>query len=115
MSGRQTILFDVSRLLIREALTSPTGIDRTTEAYASWLLGRADIDLRPVCTWGGMIWPVSRASLERLIRRKAAAPGPGDDAAWLALRRALSEEGPPTAPPLRAKGRSSRVTATVQR
>jgi glycosyltransferase involved in cell wall biosynthesis len=115
MTGRQTILFDVSRLLIREALTSPTGIDRTTEAYAAWLLGRADIDLRPVCTWGGMIWQVSRASLERLVRRKAAARGPGDDTAWLILRRALAEEGPPTAAPLRAKGRSSRVTATVQR
>jgi glycosyltransferase involved in cell wall biosynthesis len=113
--GRQTVLFDVSRLLIREALTSPTGIDRTTEAYAAWLLGRDDVDLRPVCTWGGMIWPVSRLSLERLIRRKGAATGPGDDEAWRALSRALAEEGPPTLTPLRAKEGASRVTATFQR
>jgi len=113
--GRRTILFDVSRLLIREALTSPTGIDRTTEAYGAWLLGRADIDLRPVCTWGGMIWPVGRLTLERLIKRKAAAPAPGDDEAWLSLSRALSEDGPPTQAPLRAKAGASRVTATMQR
>jgi len=115
MPPRQTVLFDVSRLLIRETLTSPTGIDRTTEAYAAWLLARSDIDLRPVCTWGGLIWPISRASVERLMRRKAAEPPGGDDAAWQTLRRALSVEGAPTRAPLRAKGGPSRVTATVQR
>ena len=115
MSAPKTILFDVSRLFIRETLTSPTGIDRTTEAYAAWLLSRADLEVRPVCTWGGVIWPVSRSSLERLLRRKSTAPPPGQEEAWRALRRALSQEGSPTERPLRSKARSSRVTATVQR
>jgi glycosyltransferase involved in cell wall biosynthesis len=115
MSAPKPILFDVSRLFIRETLTSPTGIDRTTEAYAAWLLGRADVDLRPVCSWGGLIWPVSRSSLEHLLRRKAAPRARGQDEAWLTLRRALSQEGPPTQAALRAKASSGRVAATVHR
>jgi glycosyltransferase involved in cell wall biosynthesis len=115
MPAPKTLLFDVSRLFIRETLTSPTGIDRTTEAYAAWALSRPDLDVHPVCSWGGVIWLVSRSSLKRLLRRKAAAPPPGQDEAWLALRRALSQVGPPTESPLRAKATSGRVTATVQR
>jgi len=115
MSVRTTLLFDVSRLFIRETLTSPTGIDRTTEAYAAWLLSRPDLDVRPVCSWGGVIWPVSRSSLTRLLRRKTATPPLGHDEAWRVLRGALSQAGSPTEPPLRAKAKSGRVTATVQR
>jgi glycosyltransferase involved in cell wall biosynthesis len=115
MTAPTTILFDVSRLFIRETLTSPTGIDRTTEAYAAWFLSRPHLDVRPVCSWGGVIWPVSRASLERLLRRKAAPRPAGQDEAWRTLRRALSPEGPLTETPLRALPTSGRVTATVQR
>jgi glycosyltransferase involved in cell wall biosynthesis len=115
MPASQIILFDVSRLLIREALTSPTGIDRTAEAYGAWLLGREDVDLIPVCSWGGLIWPISRASLRRIIQRKAAPPPAKDGEAWQMLRRALAQEGALTQTPLRAENRSSPITATVRR
>jgi len=71
MGEKPIILFDVTRLLIRMPLNSPTGIDRATEAYADWLFARTDIELLPVCSWGGILWPLHRGILQRMLSEKA--------------------------------------------
>ncbi len=89
MSGKPTILFDVTRLAIRVTLTSPTGIDRTTEAYAAWLLSRPDVEVLPVCSWGGLLWPMPRRALEAMLAAKTARLVPSDHA-WRRLHAILS-------------------------
>ena len=69
-SGRVDIVFDVTRLFIRASLNAPTGIDRVTEAYGRWLLSRSDINLTPVCTWGGYIWTMSVRQLRDILGRE---------------------------------------------
>jgi glycosyltransferase involved in cell wall biosynthesis len=68
------VLFDVSRLFMRESIKSPTGIDRVTQAYGRWLLDTPDIDLIPVCTWGGFIWALEKGSLVELLNGGATEP-----------------------------------------
>ncbi|MDB5479233.1 MAG: glycosyl transferase family 1 [Caulobacteraceae bacterium] len=84
-----TILFDVTRLFMRASRTSPTGIDRVTQAYGRWLLSCPDIDTIPVCSLGGVITSLSSASFRRVVEdrppeREAAA----DD--WRRLVEALT-------------------------
>ncbi len=101
------ILFDISRIFIRGARFSPTGIDRVVVAYARWLLGRDEVELQPVLTFGGRLYGVSRPLLDRTIRLNVAfARRPdgehGASPAWTALREALCSSQD-DAPPLRAR------------
>jgi glycosyltransferase involved in cell wall biosynthesis len=100
------VLFDISRIFIRGARFSPTGIDRVVVAYARWLLQRDDIRLQPVLTVGGRLYGVSREMLARTIRLNAAFARQrnNDDVltpAWQALQHALASRAD-LAPPLRA-------------
>ena len=83
------IFFDVTRLAIRVSLTAPTGIDRTTEAYLQWLLSRGDVEVIPVCSYGGRLWPLSRGSLQRILKRKPPKAAPASDS-WLKLTSAIT-------------------------
>lgn len=113
MGGKKTILFDVTRLLIRMSLSSPTGIDRVGEAYADWLLAKTDIELVPVCSWGGVLWPMARSSVHRMISNKASRAKPSGKS-WSQLCRALNEPAIERAG-LRAKNAKGRLKATVSR
>jgi glycosyltransferase involved in cell wall biosynthesis len=83
-----TILFDATRLFMRAAVTSPTGIDRVIEAYGRWLVSRPDVRLVPVCSLGGVISPLSLGRFKQVLAAKQprAAPGGGD---WARLEAAL--------------------------
>ena len=101
------VLFDISRIFIRGARFSPTGIDRVVVAYARWLLARDDLELQPVVTFGGRLFGVPRAILERTIRLNAAFArrrNSESDASpvWVALQQALGAASDP-ARPLRAQ------------
>ena len=48
MTDKQTVLFDVSRLLSRTERIAPTGVDRVCLAYAEWLLSLPNVRLLPV-------------------------------------------------------------------
>jgi glycosyltransferase involved in cell wall biosynthesis len=69
-----TVLFDATRLFMRASRTSPTGIDRVTQAYGRWLLSRPDVETIPVCSLGGVLTALSDASFERVLRSPAAGP-----------------------------------------
>lgn len=72
------VLFDATRLFMRASRGSPTGIDRVTEAYGRWLLTREDVELIPICSWGGLVSPMSVGRFKRILgreRRPAAAAG----------------------------------------
>lgn len=84
-----TILFDATRLFMRASRTSPTGIDRVSQAYGRWLLARQDVDMVPVCSLGGMITPLSAEAFRRVVQERPAEPqGAADD--WRRLVEALS-------------------------
>jgi glycosyltransferase involved in cell wall biosynthesis len=94
-----TILFDVTRLFMRASRTSPTGIDRVSQAYGRWLLSRPDIDTVPVCSLGGVITRLSGGAFRRVVQERSAEPqGAADD--WRRLVEALSAP-PRDAPALR--------------
>lgn len=61
------VLFDATRLLLRAPRAAPTGIDRVTLAYARWLAGRADIELRPVWGVGGALTDISAGRFAALL------------------------------------------------
>jgi glycosyltransferase involved in cell wall biosynthesis len=101
------VLFDISRIFIRGARFSPTGIDRVVVAYARWLLARDDIELQPVLTFGGRLIGVSRRMLARTIEQNAAFSRSRDSEsepspAWGPLQNALNSKLDP-ARPLRAQ------------
>jgi glycosyltransferase involved in cell wall biosynthesis len=84
-----TILFDATRLFMRASRTSPTGIDRVTQAYGRWLLSRPDVETIPVCSLGGVITALSSESFRRVVQARPAEPeAAGDD--WQRLVAALS-------------------------
>ena len=113
MSGKPTILFDVTRLIIRMSLGSPTGIDRVTEAYADWLLARTDIELLPVCSWGGVLWPLARSRFQKMLSEKALCTKAAGRS-WGPLCRAMN--GPAVeGAALRAKNTQGRLKATASR
>lgn len=85
-----TVLFDATRLFMRAALASPTGIDRVTEAYGNWLLSRPDVRLAPVCTIGGGVLPLSLEAFKRLLAHRAPAP-PAARENWRRLVLALQQ------------------------
>jgi len=87
------VLFDATRLLMRASGVSPTGIDRVTEAYGRWLFSRSDVNVIPVCAWGGVATPLSRRAIERILERGAARTS-GPSAAWSKLKAALSDPSP---------------------
>jgi glycosyltransferase involved in cell wall biosynthesis len=84
------VLFDATRLFMRASRTSPTGIDRVTEAYGRWLLGRVDITLVPVCSFGGFLTPLSLRRFRRILEGKRSA-APGAEKYWSMLSAALDE------------------------
>lgn len=65
-----TILFDVTRLFMRASRTSPTGIDRVTQAYGRWLLSRDDCQTVPVCSLGGILTTLSTAAFQRVLAKR---------------------------------------------
>lgn len=107
------VLFDISRLFLRASLSSPTGIDRVTMAYGRWLLARPDVQLRPVCSWGGRLWPVARDACERLVRRRPAADAPASET-WRRLAGALKAPASDQ-PTLRAPPTPGRLRAVIDR
>ena len=68
------ILFDATRLFMRASHTSPTGIDRVTQAYGRWLLSRPDIDTIPVCSLGGVINSLSPTAFRRVVEAHTSDP-----------------------------------------
>lgn len=91
-----TILFDATRLFMRASRTSPTGIDRVSQAYGRWLLSRPDVDTVPVCSLGGVITRLSAGAFRRVVLARTADPqGAADD--WRKLVETLS--APSTAAP----------------
>jgi glycosyltransferase involved in cell wall biosynthesis len=104
----RTIFFDATRLFIRGSRFSPTGIDRVVLAYARWLLGLSEVDLRPVVTARGTIWQLPRSLLARIVEgaelfRIAARNESAPSAAWSALRKALQTDDKSSLPGLRAR------------
>ena len=83
-----TILFDATRLFMRASRTSPTGIDRVTQAYGRWLLSRQDIDTVPVCSLGGVITSLSPAAFRRVVERRPSESAAASD--WRRLVEALT-------------------------
>ena len=83
-----TVLFDVTRLFMREDLTTPTGIDRVTEAYGRWLLGRQGVRVVPVCTVGGFVSPMSLDRFKRVLAI-GRPERPVAETDWIRLTRAL--------------------------
>ena len=51
-------------------MSSPTGIDRVTEAYGRWLLSRPDVRLIPVCTIAGVASPMSLSRFRRILEHE---------------------------------------------
>jgi glycosyltransferase involved in cell wall biosynthesis len=104
----RSIFFDASRLFIRGSRFSPTGIDRVVLAYARWLLGRSDVDLRPAVTAGGRIWEAPRSLLSDIVENAelfcAAARGEGVvSGSWSRLATALEHPTCAAMRPSRAK------------
>ena len=67
MDGDATVQLDVTRLFVRGARFSPTGVDRVVVAYAAWLLSRQDVRLEPVLTFGGRLWSLPRGLLSEMV------------------------------------------------
>jgi glycosyltransferase involved in cell wall biosynthesis len=65
----RTVLFDVTRMFMRPARSTPTGIDRVNHAYGRWLTGEPDVDVIPVCAWGGVLTPLSKSAFSRILER----------------------------------------------
>src|SRR5580658_6740341 len=84
-----TVLFDSTRLFMRASMASPTGIDRVTAAYGRWLLSRPDVEVVPVCSWGGVISPMSLGKFRRILGQKYS-PSPAERADWVELSAALA-------------------------
>ena len=82
------VMFDATRLFMRASRTSPTGIDRVTEAYGRWLLGRQDVRLVPVCSLGGVLTPLSLRRFKQILDEKRST-APTSETHWRALLRAL--------------------------
>ena len=95
-----TVLFDVTRLFMRASRTSPTGIDRVTQAYGRWLLSRPDIDTIPVCSLGGVLTTLAPASLGRVLTTARGEEPEGAGRDWRALVSALTSP-PDDTPALR--------------
>ena len=83
-----TILFDATRLFMRASRTSPTGIDRVTQAYGRWLLSRTDIHTVPVCSLGGVLTSLSPAAFRRVVEQRPSETAVADD--WRRLVEALT-------------------------
>ena len=66
---RRTVLFDVTRMFMRVANSTPTGIDRVNHAYGRWLANEPDVDVVPVCAWGGVATPLSRTAFRAILDR----------------------------------------------
>lgn len=102
-----TILFDATRLFMREDLTTPTGIDRVTTAYGRWLLAHQNVRLIPVCTLGGVVSPMSLDRFKQVLDiGNPEKPATGTD--WSALMAALRSQPGETATLRSAVGRSAR-------
>src|SRR5271165_4739461 len=69
-----TILFDATRLFMRASRTSPTGIDRVSQAYGRWLLSRPGIETVPVCSLGGVLTTLSAAAFRGVLENQPAQP-----------------------------------------
>jgi glycosyltransferase involved in cell wall biosynthesis len=94
-------------------MSSPTGIDRVTEAYGRWLLSRHDVRLIPVCTIGGVASPMSLSRFRRILEHERPAREDAD-VQWRRLGEALSA-APGEAATLRAvPGRSLHARAPVR-
>ncbi len=77
---------------MRASLTTPTGIDRVTEAYGRWLLSRTDVELIPVCAWGGFVSKMDVAQFKAVLKeRPAKTRGLGEE--WRKLTAALGAPG----------------------
>jgi glycosyltransferase involved in cell wall biosynthesis len=83
-----TILFDATRLFMRASRTSPTGIDRVTQAYGRWLLSRPGIHTVPVCSLGGVLTSLSPAAFRRVVEQKTSEAAAADD--WRRLVEAFT-------------------------
>jgi glycosyltransferase involved in cell wall biosynthesis len=106
--------FDASRLFIRGSRFSPTGIDRVVMAYARWLLGRTDIDLHPVITFGGQVWKAPRELLAEIVEGAALFQATARSearitGAWMTLTGILNR--PPTdgLPVMRSKSSAGQI------
>jgi glycosyltransferase involved in cell wall biosynthesis len=65
----RTVLFDVTRMFMRVPRSTPTGIDRVNHAYGRWLASEPDIDVIPVCAWGGVLTPLSKPAFAAILDR----------------------------------------------
>ncbi len=104
---RTVILFDVSRIMLRPGRTPPTGIDRVTEAYFDWLQSRPDVELWPVCSWAGVIWPLRADAFVRgfAAKRRRRRESSGARLRWRRLLEALAETSDAVAPPRPVRAR----------
>jgi glycosyltransferase involved in cell wall biosynthesis len=87
------VYFDASRLFLRGARSSPTGIDRVVFAYARWLSERRGVSLIPVWSRLGYLSRLPMRRFQELVEitsgeRREAGPPPGE-ATWNALIGAL--------------------------
>jgi glycosyltransferase involved in cell wall biosynthesis len=82
-----TILFDATRLFMRASRTSPTGIDRVSQAYGRWLLSRPDVETVAVCSLGGLLTTLSTTALRGVLENEVSPREGSED--WSRLVRAL--------------------------
>src|ERR1700722_1621618 len=71
-STMAVVYFDASRLFLRGARSSPTGIDRVVFAYARWLRDRPGVRLTPVWSRMGYLSRLPSSQFDRILERAEA-------------------------------------------
>jgi glycosyltransferase involved in cell wall biosynthesis len=96
----RTVLFDVTRMFMRAANSTPTGIDRVNHAYGRWLASEPDVEVIPVCAWGGVVTPLSTSAFRAILgrdQRRETAPSLAFSRLikWLEGARVAATKSPP--------------------
>jgi glycosyltransferase involved in cell wall biosynthesis len=108
-----TVLFDVTRMFMRPPRSTPTGIDRVNHAYGRWLAAEPDVDVIPVCAWGGVLTPLSKSAFRKILGRdetQETAPS----AAWTRLLNGLGGVSDDTPKPRPAPERGRALSAIAR-
>ena len=114
-STMAVVYFDASRLFLRGARSSPTGIDRVVFAYARWLRDRPGVRLTPVWSRMGYLSRLPSSRFDQILdkavaRTHASMTGDVDGSTWRALVTALQQ--PKTRPSGMRPRREPKALAT---
>src|SRR5258708_39963618 len=86
------VSFDASRLFLRGARSSPTGIDRVVFAYARWLRDRPGVRLTPVWSRMGSLSRLPASRFDQILdKTETRATSQAEGSTWRALATALQQ------------------------